>query len=335
MTMDNGCEPSRVYDTLCVMSDDTQEDASTSGPRDNQDTTAFARLARMFFPHATLLRSWPLQGGVSARMTALEIAHSDGQTQTLVARQHGPADLARNPHIARDEFRLLVALHSAGLPAPMPYGLDTSGKLFDTPVIVIEYIEGETNFASADPGGYLRQFAAQLTRIHQVDATAFDLAFLPRQEETWASIIATRPERLDESLQEGRIRDALEAVWPWTPRNPLVLLHGDYWPGNVLWRDGRLAGVIDWEDAALGDPLADIAISRLEILWAFGVEAMDSFTDYRAARTKMALANLPYWDLCAALRPAGRLNVWASNSAAEVRMRERHRLFVAQAFARL
>jgi aminoglycoside phosphotransferase (APT) family kinase protein len=37
----------------------------------------------------------------------------------------------------------------------------------------------------------------------------------------------------------------------------LSLLHGDYWPDNTLWRDGRLVCVIDWEDAALGDPLAD------------------------------------------------------------------------------
>ena len=41
---------------------------------------------------------------------------------------------------------------------------------------------------------------------------------------------------------------------------------------------GRLVGVIDWEDAALGDPLADLANSRLEILWAFGDEAMERFT---------------------------------------------------------
>jgi aminoglycoside phosphotransferase (APT) family kinase protein len=37
------------------------------------------------------------------------------------------------------------------------------------------------------------------------------------------------------------------------------VLHGDYWPGNVLWRDGRLVGVIGWEEAAFGDPLADLA----------------------------------------------------------------------------
>ena len=28
----------------------------------------------------------------------------------------------------------------------------------------------------------------------------------------------------------------------------IALLHGDYWPGNVLWKNGALVGVIDWED---------------------------------------------------------------------------------------
>jgi aminoglycoside phosphotransferase (APT) family kinase protein len=47
-------------------------------------------------------------------------------------------------------------------------------------------------------------------------------------------------------------------------------LHGDYWPGNLLWNDGKLAAVLDWEDAERGDPLADIALARLDICWAFG-----------------------------------------------------------------
>jgi aminoglycoside phosphotransferase (APT) family kinase protein len=38
-----------------------------------------------------------------------------------------------------------------------------------------------------------------------------------------------------------------------------VLLHGDFWPGNALWRDGALVAILDWEDAAIGDPLADVA----------------------------------------------------------------------------
>jgi aminoglycoside phosphotransferase (APT) family kinase protein len=34
----------------------------------------------------------------------------------------------------------------------------------------------------------------------------------------------------------------------------------------VLWRDGRIVAVIDWEDAQVGDPLADLANTRLELL---------------------------------------------------------------------
>lgn len=298
-----------------------------------QDEAAFARLARAIAPHGTLLPVWPLHGGVSARITAFEIQRADGQRQRLIVRQHGADDLARNPAIADDEFRLLRLLHDAGLPTPDPVYLDRSGEHFGTPVIVVEYIEGESEFAPADLDGFIRQFAANLAMIHQVDSSALDLAFLPLQQDIWFAKISSRPFQLDSSLEEGRIRDALQVAWPWAGRNATVLLHGDYWPGNVLWRDGRLVGVIDWEDAALGDPLADLANSRLEILWAFGSDAMANFMQYYVAITAVDTANLPYWDLCAALKPAGKLSGWGLASGVEARMRQQHARFVSEALA--
>ena len=107
-------------------------------------------------------------------------------------------------------------------------------------------------------------------------------------------------------------------------------------PATCLWRDGRLVGVIDWEDAARGDPLADLANSRLEILWAFGDDAMHDFTRRYAALTPIDGSNLPYWDLYAALRHIPHIRaIAADDAAAEAQLRERHRLFVAQAFERL
>jgi len=302
---------------------------------DPQDTGAFARLARKIAPDSTLLRAETLHGGVSARVTAIELQHADGQTQKLIVRQHGAADLARNPQVAADEFALLRIVHDAGVPAPAPVYLDQSGEIFETPVVVLEYIEGETVFALADAPDLLPQFAWHLAAIHRIDCAARDITFLPDHAAHWGEIIGNRPARLDDSLSEGRIRDALEVAWPWTQRNPSGLLHGDYWPGNILWRDGRLVGIVDWEDAAIGDPLADIAISRLDLLWAFGADAMERFTREYAAVAPIDFTNLSYWDLCAALRPAGRLGDWASDEAAEARMRERHGLFVAQALEQL
>jgi len=320
----------------------------------------FERLLQRFVPRATLLRAWALSGGFSAHMTALEIEHGAGpgapaRTQKMIVRRHGAVDLARNPHIAADEFRLLQFLRAAGMPAPEPLFVDESGEIFPTPCIIVAYIEGGPAPALADTSGLLEQLAAQLTTIHQltsgknassvqrhgakaegVSASGqHDLSFLPEQEQNIAVKLRTRPVSQDESSDVRRIRNTLQAVWPLPRRNPAVLLHGDFWPGNTLWRDGRLAAVIDWEDAALGDPLADLAISRLDVLWAFGSDAMVAFTQHYQAMNPLNFTDLPYWDLCAALRQLSAISGWGLDAATDRTLRTRLRSFIEQAFEQL
>ncbi len=144
-----------------------------------------------------------------------------------------------------------------------------------------------------------------------------------------------RPANVDESLDERRIRNVLEVAWPFPQRNTSALLHGDFWPGNVLWKDGQLVAIIDWEGAMLGDPLADVANNRMEILWAFGGDAMQRFTQKYQSMTTIDFTYLPYWDLCAALRLVAQMAQWGLDDAIEKTMRERHRWFVTQAFEKL
>jgi aminoglycoside phosphotransferase (APT) family kinase protein len=295
----------------------------------------FEQIVQKINPQNKLLRAWQLQGGVSAQTTALEIERADGQTQKMLVRQHGEKDLTYNPQIAADEFKLLHLLHAAGLATPQPYYLDQSGTIFSTPYIVIEYIEGKTEFAPANLPDFLLQFATHLTRIHQIDDTKIDLSFLSQIAARYAAKLRERPPNVDETLNEGRIRATLEAAWPFPQRNPSTLLHGDFWPGNILWKDGQLVAIIDWEDAAAGDPLADLANSRLEILWAFGTDAMQRFTDLYQSMTTIDFAQLPYWDLCAALRPIAQLAQWGLDASTEKTMRARHRWFVVQALDRI
>jgi aminoglycoside phosphotransferase (APT) family kinase protein len=127
----------------------------------------------------------------------------------------------------------------------------------------------------------------------------------------------------------------LEPIDPFPQLNPPVLLHGDYWPGNLLWKNGQLVAVIDWEDAAIGNPLADIANSRLEILWAFGNDAMERFTRLYQSMASVNFTHLPYWDLCAALRPASKIAKWGLDAMTEKTMRERHKWFITQGFEKL
>jgi len=44
----------------------------------------------------------------------------------------------------------------------------------------------------------------------------------------------------------------------------MVVNHGDLGPWNVIQRDGRISGVIDWDMARFGDPLDDLAQLALE-----------------------------------------------------------------------
>lgn len=286
-------------------------------------------------PGSKLLRTWELKGGVSAQVTALEAELPGGATRKMVVRRHGAVDLLHNPNVAADEFKLMQMLYSAGLAVPAPYYLDQSGEIFPTPYVVIKFVEGQVDFAPSKLSDAINQLAAHLARIHRADCSKHDLSFLPNQAAKYTTKLSERPAMLDDSLEEGRIRDALSAAWPLPEPNASVLLHGDYWPGNTWWRDGRLVAVIDWEDAQIGDPLGDLANSRLEMLWAFGVDAMHSFTEQYASMTDVDFANLPYWDLCAALRPVFKIAEWAGDAVREQEMRKGHRLFVAQAFEAL
>jgi aminoglycoside phosphotransferase (APT) family kinase protein len=96
----------------------------------------------------------------------------------------------------------------------------------------------------------------------------------------------------------------------------------------------------------VGDPLCDLAISRLDICCIFGAAAMACFTDAYQAALGLDDSHLPAWDLWAALRlvrmaagdfagwaafypPVGRADITAASLHAQ------YQAFVGAALARL
>ncbi|MDX1992189.1 MAG: phosphotransferase [bacterium] len=287
---------------------------------------SFAQITHRIAPNASLLRAWPLKGGVSADVTALEIAYPNGDTRKVVVRQHGERDRQGNPHIARDEFRLLQRLYLAGFPVPAPVLLDESGEILSIPYLVIAWIEGVSHEVmlaahAADDGvrgRAARSLAHFLTALHQLDLAQREVGFL--RPHPPSPVLPQGEEAEGETAAQSRA--VLEAVWPLTPLNSPVILHGDLWPGNVLWREGEIAAVLDWEDAALGDSLIDVANTRLETRLAFGVHAQDEFTrEYAALNPTVNMAQLPYRDLFVALRMLASIGTWGLEAAVEARMR--------------
>lgn len=291
-----------------------------------------------------LRRAWPLGGGVSATVVAMDVQVAGGEVRRLVARAHGARDLARNPRAAADEYALLRYLHGSGLPVPEPVYLDESCALLPQPYLVLGYIDGEVLLApprqgEPGPGGaepLPRQMALALEAIHRLDPAP--LAFLAPsagRAQEWLDQLSQAHPRTDLETQAGdRLAAGRGELTRWVARP--ALLHGDFWPGNLLWRDGRLAGIVDWEDAAAGDPLLDLAGARLELWWSWGPEASEEFTrHYRQAAglDRGDLERLPWWDLLAGLKAASQMAGWGLPPGQEGAMRARLADFLKRALA--
>ena len=61
--------------------------------------------------------------------------------------------------------------------------------------------------------------------------------------------------------------DAWHEAWLRSPgaARPPIPIHGDFYRRNLLCRDGRILGLIDWDDARLAHPLRELAWSIWEL----------------------------------------------------------------------
>jgi aminoglycoside phosphotransferase (APT) family kinase protein len=281
-------------------------------------------------------KAWKFAGGLSTEMTAVEVEDTDGNRRRYVVRARARGKL---PTVAT-EARLLHTLRVLGLRVPEPCHVDETMTVLDSPYLVLAYIDGAPLVDRARSDAVACAYAAELAAIHQIDGRRDELGSLPRRSDVIGRYLDAPPAELDGSLREATVRSVLRAHWPPSDPERLVLLHGDFFPGNVLWADDEIVAVIDWESAAIGDPLADVGGTRLDLLFAFGRRAMSTFTSHYAALTAADLTNLPLWDLVAALRPAGYVAEWAADwdelgrpDVTEQAMRTAHSWFVDQALA--
>lgn len=260
---------------------------------------------------------------LGGRASLLTVSIPEQAPAPLVLLSHGPRDRLINPDIAADEFRLLTALHGAGLPVPQPLYL---ARDHAPPYFISSCIPGSPRFSADDKSAFCRRLAALLSEIHAFDLAQRDLSYLPQLAD-----------RLDDYLAaakpaEERIHDAMRRVAHSIKLHASALLHGDFWLGNLLWQGDQLCGVIDWEDAMLGDPLADLGKSRLEMLWALGEGAAREYTaHYLALNPQLDVSALPFWDLWGAARLSHYAS-FAGDPAKAAAMRQQYDRFIQAAF---
>ena len=240
-----------------------------------------------------------LRGGVSSGMHAVELRGPGEDRQVVVVRRYGAWRVRHDPRVAEREWSTLVALARAGVPAPRPLWLDTDGAVFGCPTLVTSYLPGRGLLAPRDVEGWVRQLAEALARIHATSLTKSERALLVDQRTGLARLLDrdSPPAELAAQPDGPTVWSAMRRWWPHVDTSAPTLLHGDYWPGNTLWRYGRLTGVIDWEQPRRGNPAQDVGCCRLDLALLIGPEASDLFLPAYQAATGRSFADLFFWDL--------------------------------------
>jgi aminoglycoside phosphotransferase (APT) family kinase protein len=111
----------------------------------------------------------------------------------------------------------------------------------------------------------------------------------------------------------GPLAAEVRSRWAEVVAPPEVLTHGDYWSGNVVWREGRLTGIVDWSSGSRGPRGFDVGWCRLDLVLLCDEGIADEFLAAYEAEAGQAVADMRLWDAWALARSADLVGSWVPN----------------------
>ncbi|MCB0972243.1 MAG: aminoglycoside phosphotransferase family protein [Acidimicrobiales bacterium] len=222
-----------------------------------------------------------------------------------------PRHEASSTQVAREATSLPRLAPLLDVEVPVPVHVGGPGFGYPFPWLVARWVDGADDLAVASSPGI-----DELALADEVGRFVRSLRSAPVRG---APVAGKRGRSLavhDEAVCAG-VRVLAErgevdhrraiAVWeaalaaePWGL--PPVWVHGDLLPGNLVLRSGRLAGVIDWSAAGLGDPACEAMLA-----WGWSRAARRRFGDAvglddatwargRGWALEQAVAFIPYYE---------------------------------------
>lgn len=227
----------------------------------------------------------------------LRIEHS-GVTTAAVLRAPNLPGLW--PFMIRTGAAALEAAERHELSAPRLIGADLAGEEAGAVTTLETVVPGSTLWPTPTSVERLRAAGAALAPVHAVAmAPTKDLRLRPRP----IAVDDFAADRRTGRTPTTRLLEAADQLIQAhsLPAAETVFVHGDVWPGNIIWTGEDTPVLIDWKTAGVGAPGIDLGELRKQVAIIFGPEAPDSVLDgwERAAGTKAE--DVAYWDAVAAL----------------------------------
>ena len=208
----------------------------------------------------------------------LTVRVDDDAGRTWALRRPPVTAVLATAHDVEREWRILDALGRDGaVPVPRVVAHCGDDAVTGAPFYVMGFVDG-TILRTEEDGAQLPPATAAVAAaslvdvqvaIHGVDVDAAGLGGLSRHR---TGYVERQLHRWRTQVERARVRDLplldelhdrLAASVP-PAAGPPALVHGDYrFDNTVLGTDGRVAAVLDWELATIGDPVADCAWSLL------------------------------------------------------------------------
>ncbi len=216
-------------------------------------------------------------GGAFQRRVVARIETADPAVYPRQARSH-PGNPAGDVEVAL-QHHVMSALHQAGgIPLAGLIGYQADPELLGQPFFVMDYVAGDvpaesppyptagffTEIDAATRTAMVRNGLEVLAALHAVPWRKIGLDWLvdPGSTPSTATQVAIWHTFAETELA-GREHPALAAAWK------LLAAHvpkesepafgwGDARPGNIIWRDGKVATITDFEASAIAPPEIDL-----------------------------------------------------------------------------
>src|SRR6476469_2639163 len=197
---------------------------------------------------------------------------SDGAS-TWALRRPPLAHVLPTAHDMAREYTVMSALGATDVPVPETLALCTDLDVLGANFYVMSFVDGVVldrpeAIAKLTPDlarSTCDQLMDTLVVLHGVEPASVGLAefgrpdgFLARQVKRWYQQWQANETEPRPMLPE--LIDKLSGTMPAQSRSGIV--HGDYRLTNVMYAPdlSRIAAVVDWEMATLGDPLTDVGL---------------------------------------------------------------------------
>lgn len=231
-----------------------------------------------------------LKGSTSSILHRITL-NVDDQLVNLCVRQFNNREwVKQEPDLALHEAESLRLAAKVEIETPELIAYREKGDKHNTPMALMTMLDGTVELKPKHLKKWVDGLANALAGIHKVNADHFKWEYFTYQNinnfkiPKWSNV---------PRLWKKAIEIAKGPVPEFVP----CLIHRDYHPANVLWKNDEVSGVVDWVNACRGPAGIDVGHCRVNLAMLYDVSMADAFLTAYQESTHTVLNDQVYWDI--------------------------------------